>query len=345
MAGSGDTVPPRSLRPSLDRHGTRQGRSCSWIEVATATGAEEHGHDPASTSSLSSSAWRSSSRSPRRPYRLSPRRGAHRPAPAPALRTMPAPKTRLATASAAAPAGTLRATTTMRAALRTEATNTHGERAGERARAAALRAQLDELNAELAKVNTEAERALTRERMRADRLGDRIAALQRDLDAARVDVVVAQRRADTAETDRRAALTRLEQAEVARDRAEQGKDGERVRANALRDRIGSGGTRRSAAEARPLGAAQDGVAGRMRSAWGGPAEVPARIGPVEFGELGAMIAVRCPSDYAPVMRKANGLWEPGAGRVDRATAHRPRAAHPATDDGHAVPTSRYHPGQ
>lgn len=52
----------------------------------------------------------------------------------------------------------------------------------------------------------------------------------------------------------------------------------------------------------------------MRSAWGGPAEVPARIGPVEFGELGAMIAVRCPSDCAPVMRKANGLWEPGAGR-------------------------------
>ena len=141
---------------------------------------------------------------------------------------------------------------------RTEATNARGEQA----RAAALRAQLDELNAELAKVNTEAERALTRERMRADRLGDRIAALQRDLDAARVDVLVAQRRADTAETDRRAALTRLEQAEVARDRAEQGKDGERVRANALRDRI-------EAVEAQDDRRLKLGRWARLRTAWRG----------------------------------------------------------------------------
>jgi len=66
-----------------------------------------------------------------------------RPAPASALRTTP-PKPRLATASAAAPTGTLRATTTMRAALSLEATNARAVRAEERARVAALRAQIDE---------------------------------------------------------------------------------------------------------------------------------------------------------------------------------------------------------
>ncbi len=43
-------------------------------------------------------------------------------------------------------------------------------------------------------------------------------------------------------------------------------------------------------------------------------KIPARVGPVEFGELGAMIAVRCPRDYDPIMRKAGGLWEPGSCR-------------------------------
>ena len=59
--------------------------------------------------------------------------------PALALRTTPAPKAR----PAAAPAGTLRATTTMRAALPLEATHARAVRAEERARAAALRAQID----------------------------------------------------------------------------------------------------------------------------------------------------------------------------------------------------------
>ena len=42
--------------------------------------------------------------------------------------------------------------------------------------------------------------------------------------------------------------------------------------------------------------------------------MPARIGPVEFGALGAMIAVRCPSDFDHLMRRAGGLWEPGSRR-------------------------------
>lgn len=43
-------------------------------------------------------------------------------------------------------------------------------------------------------------------------------------------------------------------------------------------------------------------------------DLPARIGPCEFAELGALIAVRCPHDYDTVMRKAGGLWEPGSRR-------------------------------
>jgi hypothetical protein len=42
--------------------------------------------------------------------------------------------------------------------------------------------------------------------------------------------------------------------------------------------------------------------------------LPARIGPAEFGTLGGMVAVRCPSDLAPLMRRAGGQWEPGSRR-------------------------------
>ena len=42
--------------------------------------------------------------------------------------------------------------------------------------------------------------------------------------------------------------------------------------------------------------------------------VPARIGPVEFGELGGMVAVRCPFELAPLMRRAGAMWEPGSRR-------------------------------
>jgi chromosome segregation ATPase len=145
-----------------------------------------------------------------------------RPAPASALRTTPTLKARPATASVSAPAGTLRATTTMRAA-----------RAEERARVEALQTQVDELNAALVVANAEAARALAQEQARADRLSDRVDAMQRDLDAARADAVAAERRADATDTDRRVAQARLEHAEAARDRAEQKKEAERVRADAL----------------------------------------------------------------------------------------------------------------
>jgi hypothetical protein len=42
--------------------------------------------------------------------------------------------------------------------------------------------------------------------------------------------------------------------------------------------------------------------------------VPVRIGPCELGELGAMVAVRCPRDFDPLMRQAGGVWEPGSRR-------------------------------
>ena len=42
--------------------------------------------------------------------------------------------------------------------------------------------------------------------------------------------------------------------------------------------------------------------------------IPTRIGPVEFGTLGGMVAVRCPRDLDPLMRQAGGQWEPGSRR-------------------------------
>jgi hypothetical protein len=42
--------------------------------------------------------------------------------------------------------------------------------------------------------------------------------------------------------------------------------------------------------------------------------VPARIGPCEFELLGAMVGVRCPQDFDPLMRQAGGQWEPGTRR-------------------------------
>jgi hypothetical protein len=43
-------------------------------------------------------------------------------------------------------------------------------------------------------------------------------------------------------------------------------------------------------------------------------DLPARIGPVEFGTLGGMVAVRCPREFDAIMRRAGGLWEPGSRR-------------------------------
>jgi hypothetical protein len=44
------------------------------------------------------------------------------------------------------------------------------------------------------------------------------------------------------------------------------------------------------------------------------ADIPTRIGPAEFSELGRLVAVRCPRDLDPVMRRAGGEWEPGTRR-------------------------------
>jgi hypothetical protein len=43
-------------------------------------------------------------------------------------------------------------------------------------------------------------------------------------------------------------------------------------------------------------------------------DLPARIGPAEFSMLGGMVAVRCPSDFVPLMQKAGATWAPGSRR-------------------------------
>ena len=104
----------------------------------------------------------------------------------------------------------------MRAALPLKATNARAERADERARANALRAQIDELKAEMAVANAEADRALAEERQRADRLNKQVEALS-------AEVVRAKKQAE-------AAVGRAE-------RAEAGRDAERAEAEALRTTI------------------------------------------------------------------------------------------------------------
>jgi hypothetical protein len=140
---------------------------------------------------------------------------AQQPTPVPAE---PSPlKARPATASAVAPAGTLRATTTMRAALPLKpTTNTRADRAEERAMVKALRAQIDELNAEMAVASAEAERALAEERQRADRLNKQVEALSAEVAGAKKQAAAVLGRAE---------------------RAEAGRDAERARAEALRSTI------------------------------------------------------------------------------------------------------------
>jgi hypothetical protein len=42
-------------------------------------------------------------------------------------------------------------------------------------------------------------------------------------------------------------------------------------------------------------------------------DVPQSIGPVVFGTLGVgWVMVRCPREYHDLMRRAGGVWEPGA---------------------------------
>jgi hypothetical protein len=42
--------------------------------------------------------------------------------------------------------------------------------------------------------------------------------------------------------------------------------------------------------------------------------LPARIGPAEFSQLGGMVAVHCPREFADILRRAGGVWEPGSHR-------------------------------
>ena len=106
------------------------------------------------------------------------------------------------TASAAAPAGTLRATTPMRAALPLKATNARAERAEERARANALRVQIDELNAEMVVARAEADRALAKERQRVDRLNKQVEALSAEVVRAEKQAEAVVGRAERAEAGR-----------------------------------------------------------------------------------------------------------------------------------------------
>jgi len=41
-------------------------------------------------------------------------------------------------------------------------------------------------------------------------------------------------------------------------------------------------------------------------------DLPAQIGPCQFGRFGGWVTVRCPREFAPLMRMAGGMWDPGA---------------------------------
>ena len=43
-------------------------------------------------------------------------------------------------------------------------------------------------------------------------------------------------------------------------------------------------------------------------------DLPSQIGPVQIGELGGWVTVRCPRDLDQVMSRAGGLWDPSAHR-------------------------------
>jgi hypothetical protein len=45
-----------------------------------------------------------------------------------------------------------------------------------------------------------------------------------------------------------------------------------------------------------------------------PIDIPEHIGPVEFGQLGKQIAVRCPKELAHILQRAGAIWEPGSRR-------------------------------
>jgi chromosome segregation ATPase len=148
------------------------------------------------------------------------------------------------------PSGTLRATPTMRAALPSKATNARAERAEERAMVRALQAQIDELQDEMATASAEAERALARERQRADRLNKQVETLS-------AEVVQAKKQAETV-------VGRAERSEA--DRA-----AERARADALRttiDELRAGQALMAETHARELAVAQHDARAAQQAAAG-----------------------------------------------------------------------------
>jgi hypothetical protein len=50
-------------------------------------------------------------------------------------------------------------------------------------------------------------------------------------------------------------------------------------------------------------------------------QIPDRIGPVELEQHGRLIAVRCPSDFADLLRRAGAQWDRG-GRIWWIQQHR-----------------------
>ena len=74
-----------------------------------------------------------------------------------------------------------------------------------------------------------------------------------------------------------------------------------------------------------------------------PVDVPARIGPVEFGMAGGMVAVRCPVELAPMMRRAGLVGAGHPALADRATANRSRPPPPPAHDRSAVQAGGHQP--
>jgi hypothetical protein len=171
-----------------------------------------------------------------------------------------------------APAGTLRATTTMRAALPLKATNARAERAEERAMVKALRAQIDELKAEMAVANAEAERALAEERQRAARLNERVEALSAEVVRAGKQAEALVGRAEQAEAGRDAERAR---AEVLRTTIDELKAGQAMMAEMARDltvaRHDALAAQQAAAELRQIDEARQarGLVARLKAAWRG----------------------------------------------------------------------------
>ena len=172
----------------------------------------------------------------------------------------------------------------MRAALPLKATNARAERAEERARANALRAQIDELNAEMAVASAEAERALAEERQRADRLNKQVEALS-------AKVVRAEKQAE-------AAVGRAEQAEA-------GRDAERAEADGLRtaiDELKAGQALMIDMHARELAVARHDVLAAQQAA----AELRQSRGPEGEGACGAAqggVAGRMSGQGAPSLQR------------------------------------------